>query len=506
MNILILGTSNSILKDGYVDGLISELAADYNIVNLSIGASPGLQFGAFLNKNLKDFKYIIFDSLPNDEQYSYDTHGYDERLGTGRVLFEILSTISNKSNLIIMGFCLKHYLYNKTNVYEMRRKMAYAVNAHFIDIAEMLKYYNIADPVLSNIYEDHPAHPKASISYGIGKIIGKKIKTNSFKNRSGKSIDYSKNFYVKRISDFSDKYKTVHCSNSLTSDNFSEIPSGEIIKFNPANIVGFYVNSSATNCRVSLKYKEKCIFSMFLNFPLKRKFLKLFIPTPTIAMVDSIVIENLDQLKKEDIKPRMTLEAKSNTIIDKINNKINNLYIQKIQISEILFWNANQEKVLEEKNIISDYEAEKVSRDILFDISRDIFNNVNNSILKKIYVKTIYDTYLKYDTKLKICVHEKDTSQNNTSSPVFCQFINNKVLFYIINDQNHFITLLPSSFGFTEEPNYQNSYAEFIFSKNGQNGYSFQYKGFYMCAEPDGKIVCNRVNAKNWERFYIKFI
>ena len=207
MNILILGTSNSILKRGYVDGLRSELAADYNIVNLSIGASPGLQFGAFLNKNLKDFKYVIFDSLPNDEQYSYDTPGYDERLGSGRVLFEILSTISNKSNLIIMGFCLKHYLYNKTNVYEMRRKMAYKVNAHFIDIAEMLKYYNIADPVLSNIYEDHTAHPKASISYGIGKIIGKKIKTNSFKNRSGKSIDYSKNFYVKRISDFSDKYK-----------------------------------------------------------------------------------------------------------------------------------------------------------------------------------------------------------------------------------------------------------------------------------------------------------
>ncbi|MCT6880300.1 MAG: hypothetical protein M3Z67_07455, partial [Commensalibacter sp.] len=251
---------------------------------------------------------------------------------------------------------------------------------HFIDIAEMLKYYNIVDPVLSNIYEDHTAHPKASISYGIGKIIGKKIKTNSFKNRSGKSIDYSKNFYVKRISDFSDKYKTIHCSNSLTSDNFSEIPSGEIIKFNPARLVGFYVNASATNCRVSLKYKEKCIFSMFLNFPLKRKFLKLFIPIPTPSIVDSIIIKNLDQLRKEDIKPRMTPDLQS-------SNKINKLCLQKVQISEILFWNANQEKVLEEKNVISDYEAEKVSRDILFDISKDIFTNVNNNFFKKYILK-----------------------------------------------------------------------------------------------------------------------
>ena len=119
---------------------------------------------------------------------------------------------------------------------------------------------------------------------------------------------------------------------------------------------------------------------MFLNFPLKRKFLKLFIPIPTPSIVDSIIIKNLDQLRKEDIKPRMTPDLQS-------SNKINKLCLQKVQISEILFWNANQEKVLEEKNVISDYEAEKVSRDILFDISKDIFTNVNNNFFKKYILK-----------------------------------------------------------------------------------------------------------------------
>ena len=75
MNILILGTSNSILKNGYVSGLKRALP-NASWTSLSSGASPGIQFSKYAKMDFTSYDLVVLDSVPNDEQYALQTPGW----------------------------------------------------------------------------------------------------------------------------------------------------------------------------------------------------------------------------------------------------------------------------------------------------------------------------------------------------------------------------------------------------------------------------------------------
>lgn len=66
--ILILGTSNSILRKGWVAGLRDALP-EAKIENLSVGASPGIQFALNIGIDFSSYDVVLLDSIPNDEEY-----------------------------------------------------------------------------------------------------------------------------------------------------------------------------------------------------------------------------------------------------------------------------------------------------------------------------------------------------------------------------------------------------------------------------------------------------
>ena len=113
MRVLILGTSNSLLKRGWVYGL-SEALADAEIHNLSVGMSSYVQFAARMRIDFSAYDYVFFDSIPNDEALAREI-GTDEFYYL--LLKRILSTISAQSRLIIFGFCWKRYVLNTTKGY-----------------------------------------------------------------------------------------------------------------------------------------------------------------------------------------------------------------------------------------------------------------------------------------------------------------------------------------------------------------------------------------------------
>jgi len=357
-SILVLGTSNSILKGGYVEGLRSELP-EARIVNASIGASPGLQFGVFLQKDIADFTYIIFDSTPNDEQYAYETRGYSEDVGINRILFELLSSISSKCNLIVIGFCNKRHLERKSNVYKIRHEMTRAVGGHFIDVSEYLLSYRILESnAASDLYEDHPAHPNVKISFKIGQLIAKKMRSNSFENRSGASIDFSGNFVAVRISEVTSGYAIKTFKNSLMEDSFSVIHATERLNFVPERLVGFYVNSRATCCQISLYLGGTKVSEGLLNYPPGDGVEKLFVPIPGAPKIDSIVVKDFDG--DVGFAPRMIANT---TSVDHNSGS-------EIQMSEILFWKGSLNEEWTTKHAISEYECTKVSREIFLDLMK----------------------------------------------------------------------------------------------------------------------------------------
>lgn len=81
MRILILGTSNSILYPGWSFGLRQALP-NATIENMSIGASPGIQFNTKLETTIfSEYDFVFFDSIPNDQTY-HDEHltNYDKKI------------------------------------------------------------------------------------------------------------------------------------------------------------------------------------------------------------------------------------------------------------------------------------------------------------------------------------------------------------------------------------------------------------------------------------------
>jgi hypothetical protein len=154
LNILILGTSNSIMREGWVAGLRAALPDSF-ISNRSIGASPGTQFSAAMAYDFASFDFVFLDSVPNDEQRF---NGSDEVDYLNRICFEIASTIAAQTNLIILAFCLDRFLSKPTEIFSARRNIASAVNAQFVDVRQLVISRG---PALLNglpLYEQE-AHP-----------------------------------------------------------------------------------------------------------------------------------------------------------------------------------------------------------------------------------------------------------------------------------------------------------------------------------------------------------
>ena len=65
MRILILGTSNSILRLGYVSGLSAQFPRA-EIDNRSVGEAAGVQFACWGNIDFGAYDAVLFDSVPTD--------------------------------------------------------------------------------------------------------------------------------------------------------------------------------------------------------------------------------------------------------------------------------------------------------------------------------------------------------------------------------------------------------------------------------------------------------
>src|SRR5271156_670140 len=99
MEILVLGSSNSILADGYLAGLADALPGAA-ISNKSVGASPGLQFAYHCGLDFRRYDAVIFDAVVNDENIEpfLGTVSYQHE-----ILRQIFSTIASQTRLVVLG-------------------------------------------------------------------------------------------------------------------------------------------------------------------------------------------------------------------------------------------------------------------------------------------------------------------------------------------------------------------------------------------------------------------
>jgi hypothetical protein len=174
MKVLILGTSNSILKNGWVAGLRHALPGAA-IENRSVGASPGVQFALAAQIDYSIYDVVFFDSVPNDQEILsltvLDTAG-KSRLWEA-VLYDLCSIISSQTCLIVIGFCHRNFLSSPCAVYSSRECIAQLLGVQFIDVRGILKRLMEAGAGSpADIYEEHPAHVREPLAFAIGRHVG----------------------------------------------------------------------------------------------------------------------------------------------------------------------------------------------------------------------------------------------------------------------------------------------------------------------------------------------
>ncbi|WP_141098323.1 hypothetical protein [Rhodoblastus acidophilus] len=251
-NILIMGTSNSLLKRGWVEGLRKALP-NANIVNISIGGSPGTQYCCAIPQyDFSKFDYVVFDSVPNDE-LGEDFIG--DPMFLNRVTFEIVSTIAAQTKVIVLGFCMARHAVKPSDIYLERRRIAAICGAQFISMREFAMRYghSILGGSDDLIFETY-AHPRQAIQNRVGFELGALLAQGAFPESGIRAESFAHHFstFDPAAAD-STVGAVVNKKNSLMDVNF-RVFDGDYTYPVPVDLpcVGFYMDILNTRCYVKL--------------------------------------------------------------------------------------------------------------------------------------------------------------------------------------------------------------------------------------------------------------
>lgn len=241
MRILVLGTSNSILKDGWVEGLRSSAPPEVEIVNASVGASPAAQFGFHCAQGFAEYDLVLIEPVVNDENIH---HFVGSRACFEQVMFEIFATIAAQSRLVAIGFTNARFEVGGSWVFEFYRALAERVGGRFIDAVAFAQGFPL--PHFSD-----ENHLSSRIAQAFGRQLALDLTTLTFGPR------YTQSFQTKFTSlDIGDlgRFSMTERKSALYSGHFAILtPETRIVLPREANLIGIQIDASATYGYLSME-------------------------------------------------------------------------------------------------------------------------------------------------------------------------------------------------------------------------------------------------------------
>lgn len=503
--ILILGTSNSLLRGGWVDGLRHALP-DCEIQNRSIGASPGIQFCALLDTDFSQYDYVFFDSIPNDEEYQYTNRGYSDIEFTTEILHEIFSTVTLSSQLIVLGICTKRFFDNESEVYSLRRCLAYACGAEFIDTREILRNHSgffARRSGVRNLYDTHPSHPLPQHMFLIGRLIGSllgKVTTPSERigrcHRERYSVWHSSQAVLSGL-------RIVHRSNSLLSEDFVLLSDNEELGFdNEGSCIGFYVNYRGTNATITLHTHDSVDFHINLFSGVDDRVLKIFVPIPNGRSIKKISVRADSAV--HSYTPIMFRHARGE------QTKI------ELQISHAVF----AKKTKKERFDIEDLANHKIESNtpLMVLLEKTMEKEVDSleDSSKRIGLTDNFGRHIYFDSISNKCIAAGSNQKLGRSEgiwPVALKDEDGQVsLFAEIGGGLFLLSIYPGGISLSKssllsvatEGEVRHGHL-LEASDYGELGFSLSCGGKFLSSQPDGRIVCDRDKARDWERFKFEY-
>jgi hypothetical protein len=277
MKLLVLGTSNSILLGGWVSGLLAALPGA-QIDNLSVGASPGTQFGCHMRGTFSYYDAVIFDSVVNDENLT-DYLGTPEF--TSRVLYEILSTIAAQTRLVVLGFSNERYLHAPSALYETRRALTAACGGQFIGLQELLRDFGaqLRGPD-QPLFLGGGVHPALAVQRVLGEAIGHALAAQLGDLGPAATPSFATAFITEDPPATALPAQIITRSSHFASGRFLAVPPGGEVAFSAAAglCLGFYISVNDTRTAVCLHGETGQRWKELWYEPEKSSFLRKFVP------------------------------------------------------------------------------------------------------------------------------------------------------------------------------------------------------------------------------------
>jgi tetratricopeptide (TPR) repeat protein len=285
--LLVLGTSNSVLRTGWVSGLRAA-RPDYEIVDRSLGASPGSMFGLYMGEDLSSYAAVIFDSVPNDEQVEQG-RVVDIQART-RFFYELFATIASQTRLILIGFTNAATLNSETDTYSRRRQLAALCGAQFIDIRSLVLELG---PALigpdKELYE-HPAHPNRDIARAVGFEIGVALTSFAWPLLTSSIETFSGNFRIVDPADLVEEEKTIVLRNSLINMRLTDLRRDDIVRFDAGGSCIGFMTSDFLGTAIRLSNREHSRVLEFSFKEVRKSFEVKFYEIPEWRRVDYLEV------------------------------------------------------------------------------------------------------------------------------------------------------------------------------------------------------------------------
>lgn len=255
MIVLINGTSNSILKDGYA----SKLDENFSLKNISIGASCSIAglYNIILFKERAKKSFNIIDFCINDDVYI--NNGWISCSHLEDVVVSMYQMYSNLSeNAVSIAFPAEefHKLSTKNYAYRLHRRCCEEYGFAFLDGYEFFSWFNGYSHYLWRAFYRDPMHLNPEPSSMMADEIENYLYSRSNNNHLDKIPSLNNLYSAKSIDDFPlDKgLRYARIGTSLRSEMGCFLTCNDVLTiFQKGALSGIFIDASETNSYIIIE-------------------------------------------------------------------------------------------------------------------------------------------------------------------------------------------------------------------------------------------------------------
>lgn len=283
MNVYLIGTSNSIFKNGYSAGIAESKGVSF-FAKGSIGASPSVIIPYFLSKtNISDYDWLVIDTSINDRNF-YLHNAITIKQIKEFVEYGIIKAINNKCVPFLLIMPTLDRFGKKSISSNIYYELSHKHRIPLFDGYKYLESYSRDKNIdIKSCFKD-PFHVLPEIAYHIGTTLVKVMRKTALTISKRRLTVEFRNIHLPNLTN-----SYITRKNSLTENEFIQLKSGDKVTIQICKneeVCGCTYNAALTFGSICLEDDIKHIKELSTNFLEKNKKL-LVLSTPFVNPIYS---------------------------------------------------------------------------------------------------------------------------------------------------------------------------------------------------------------------------